>query len=168
MKHVFTIFFIIITFAATSQEVIYVDVAETSHTKLEVDSFSLADSLVYAAFNYEGVNYRYGGMGLDGMDCSGLICRTFSDLNIKVPHSSYSLSLLGEYIDADLLERGDLIFFKGRSANSVGHVAMVSKIENDLIYMIHSSTSRGVIEEVLQHNAYFMERWLFNRRIQKI
>lgn len=168
MKRIFTFFFIIIGFAAASQEAVYIDATESTYVNPNEDSdIRWADSLVKAAFIYEGVNYRYGGMGTEGMDCSGLICRVFSDLNVKVPHSSTSLSKIGKYIDADLLQRGDLLFFKGRSENSVGHVAMVSKVENGLIYMIHSSTSRGVIEEILQQSDYFMDRWLFNKRIQK-
>ena len=166
MKYVFTFFFIITGFAGLSQGVVYIDTTESTYlAPLEDSSSSIADDLVRTAFSFEGVNYKYGGMGRDGMDCSGLICRVFSDLNMKVPHSSASLSQLGEYVNADYLQRGDLLFFKGHSSNSVGHVAMVSKIVNGKIFMIHSSTSRGVIEEVLQDSEYFMKRWLFNKRI---
>jgi cell wall-associated NlpC family hydrolase len=167
MKQVLSFFFIIISCTASSQEQVYIDTPQSTYSNPVKDfiALSMADSIVKTAFQYEGVSYRYGGMSFAGMDCSGFICKVFSEFNIIVPHSSYALSKLGDYIGADFLEKGDLIFFKGSSANSVGHVAMVSKIVDGLIYIIHASTSRGVIEEVLQHSDYFMNRWLFNRRL---
>lgn len=165
MKHFFIFFFVIIGCYAKSQEVVYIDAMPTTDVEA-IDTMSFADSLLQAAFIYKGVRYQYGGMSSNGMDCSGFICSVYRDLNKNVPHSSTSLSQIGEKIPADLLEPGDLLFFKGRSANSVGHVAMVSKIKDGLVYMIHASTSKGVIEEILQHNDYFMARWLFNKRVR--
>ncbi|MCB0509744.1 MAG: C40 family peptidase [Bacteroidetes bacterium] len=129
--------------------------------------FKAQDSVLNQAFSYQGVPYKIGGMSQQGMDCSGLICKSFGALNLKLPHSSGELSKLGNYVEADSLQVGDLIFFKGRSMNtpSVGHVAMVSKLSNGFIYIIHATNSKGVIEEILQKNSYFMDRWLFNKRI---
>lgn len=127
--------------------------------------FSKLDSVIDMAMNYQGVRYRYGGMNFEGMDCSGLVCAAYEHVNIRLPHSSTTLSKMGEAIEADRLEKGDLIFFKGRNSSSVGHVAIVTRIVDGLIYIVHATSSRGVIEEVLQDNSYFMKRWLFNRRI---
>ncbi|MFT4968382.1 MAG: cell wall-associated NlpC family hydrolase [Chitinophagales bacterium] len=123
------------------------------------------DSVINMALQFEGVNYRYGGMSENGVDCSGLVCIAYGHINIPLAHSSSIMATMGMEVEADDLQIGDLIFFKGRTNNTVSHVAIVSKIVDGFIHIVHSTTSSGVIEEILQNNSYFMKRWLFNRRI---
>ena len=128
--------------------------------------FSKYDTVIDAAKEFDGVRYAYGGMDHNGMDCSGLVCTAFERVNHRLPHSSKQLAKMGVEVEADYLEKGDLIFFSGRTNKSISHVAIVSKIEDGLIHIVHATSSRGVMEEVLQNNSYFMQRWLFNRRIE--
>lgn len=162
-------FFLLFLTNSYSQDSLSISIDELSiEDSLSIPtSLKVQDSVLIQAFSFKGVPYKIGGMSQQGMDCSGLICKSFGALNLKLPHSSGELSKLGTYIEADSLQVGDLLFFKGRSinTNSVGHVAMVSKISDGLIYIIHATNSRGVIEEILQKNTYFMDRWLFNKRI---
>ena len=123
------------------------------------------DSVINRALQFEGVNYRYGGMSENGVDCSGLVCIAYDHINIPLAHSSSIMDAMGMEVEADDLQIGDLIFFKGRTNNTVSHVAIVSKIVDGFIHIAHSTIRRGVIEEILQNNSYFMKRWLFNRRI---
>lgn len=181
MRLLLTYFFILLGFNAIAQEFQQVD----SSGKPEKDSIvtissgsfftaSVLDTVYYTKFDtivnvakeYDGVRYKYGGMDSDGMDCSGLVCRAFASVNHSLPHSSKQLAELGVEIEADFLEKGDLIFFGGRGNKSINHVAIVSKVENGLIHIIHATSSRGVMEEILQENKYFMDRWLFNRRVE--
>lgn len=147
-----------------SQDSIYISNLDTTFFYSAIQ-LTKQDSIVDKALEYNGVRYAYGGMGRNGMDCSGLICLAFKNVNIEVPHGSSSLAQMGESIEADNLAKGDLIFFQGRSSNSIGHVAIVSKIVDGLIYIVHATSSRGVMEEILQYNDYFMKRWLFNKRL---
>lgn len=130
-----------------------------------IKSPSKIKTILETAKQYHGVKYKYAGSDYNGMDCSGFICTAFQSADIHLPRSSSAIALEGEYVEADYLQTGDLIFFKGRSASSIGHVAMVSKIEDGSIYIVHATTSRGVIEEKLENNTYFLNRWLFNKRI---
>lgn len=143
-------------------------VAISDSTVLEETSllqFSKFDSVVEKALSFQGVNYRYGGLSAKGLDCSGLVCLAYNHVNIALPRSSSALASIGTPVEADYLQKGDLIFFKAYQSNSIGHVALVSKIAEGLVYIVHATSSQGVIEEVLQENAYFMKRWLFNRRL---
>lgn len=126
---------------------------------------SIIQLVLETGSNYINTPYKYAGTSKNGMDCSGFVCTAYKGADIALPHSSGEIAKQGVYVTADNLQPGDLIFFKGRSSGSIGHVAMVSKIVDDLIYIIHATTSRGVMEEVLQHSDYFNKRWLFNKRI---
>lgn len=165
MKHFLTYFFILFFYFASAQDSLYIIPRDTQI--VNTTNTSKIDQIINTALGYKGVRYSMGGMSYNGMDCSGLVCTAFKNANISLPHSSGSIASLGKYVEADYLQKGDLIFFQGRTSSSVGHVAIVSKIVDGLIYIVHSTTSRGVIEEILQNNAYFMNRWLFNKRIEE-
>jgi cell wall-associated NlpC family hydrolase len=165
MKHFLTYFFILFFYSLSAQDSLFylpidTQIVNTSNT-------SKIDEIINTALGYKGVKYSMGGMGYSGMDCSGLVCTAFKNVDINLPHSSGSIADLGKYVEADYLQKGDLIFFQGRTSSSVGHVAIVSKIVDGLIYIVHATTSKGVIEEILQNNTYFMSRWLFNKRIEE-
>lgn len=112
-----------------------------------------------------GAGYQMGASGNGRFDCSGLVNYVASKYGHKIPRSSSDIAKLGHYVEVDSLRPGDLIFFQGRYANSIGHVAIVSDIRGGNIYILHATTQRGVIEEILQKNEYFMKRWLFNKRL---
>jgi cell wall-associated NlpC family hydrolase len=157
MKHLIVIpffFFAVNSFAQLD--------STTTQTQIYQDSL---DFLVNYGCQYIGAGYKYGGSGLDKFDCSGLVSYIAAKKGHKIPRSSSEIAKHGEYIEADSLRPGDLIFFQGRTSNSIGHVAIVTEVRNGDIYILHATTHQGVIEEVLQKNAYFMRRWVFNKRI---
>jgi peptidoglycan DL-endopeptidase LytE len=67
--------------------------------------------LVQAGFEMIGVRYRFGGSGLSGIDCSGLVKTLFSKFNIDLPRSSKEQFKQGQKVNRDELEIGDLVFF---------------------------------------------------------
>ena len=60
----------------------------------------------------------------------------------------------------DAIRPGDLIFF-GDSSNSINHVGIAAG--NDRF--VHASSSRGVVDDSLQENSYFRNRYVFARRV---
>ena len=148
-----------------AQDSLYILDGDTIIVTEQKASSHKVNAIIGTAKKYFGVKYRYGGGDYNGMDCSGLICTAYESADINLPRSSSAIAQHGEYIEADYLQSGDLIFFKGRSSTSIGHVAMVSKIIDGKVYIVHATTSRGVIEEKLENNSYFMKRWLYNKRI---
>jgi peptidoglycan DL-endopeptidase LytE len=87
--------------------------AESAGTDKPANSQALTTrlQLVQAGFEMIGVRYRFGGSGLSGIDCSGLVKTLFSKFNIDLPRSSKEQFKQGQKVDRDELEIGDLVFF---------------------------------------------------------
>lgn len=119
--------------------------------KVIVDSVAfkpkpLIDSLLEHAFSYMGRNYRRGGTGAIGFDCSGYTMTVFKHFGIKLPHTSAGQALIGFEVKPNQIQKGDLIFFRGRNRKSkrIGHVGIVITAKGEPVKFIHSSTSDGV------------------------
>jgi hypothetical protein len=107
------------------------------------------DLLVKTCKNYLGTPYKFGGVSKDGMDCSGLIYKSFIDLGSSFPRVSYKQADHFEEINKSDLRVGDLVYFKVNS-NRINHTGIISKIiTREQVYFIHASTSKGVIEDHL-------------------
>jgi cell wall-associated NlpC family hydrolase len=66
---------------------------------------------------------------------------------------------LGEKIELENALPGDIILFSGTDKNKsrIGHVGLVSKIENDELFFLHSSSSKkhyGVTETNFPQSGY--------------
>lgn len=129
---------------------------------------SALDSLFETAKKYLGTKYVYGGSSEKGFDCSGFIYYVFKQYNIELSRSSSALSQIGIPVLINELQEGDLIFFKGRNANSkrVGHVSLVTCKTENSFEMIHA-TNRGVVVDLYDDMSYYKKRFLFARRFLK-
>jgi cell wall-associated NlpC family hydrolase len=134
------------------------DTASVSNPKI--------DSILNVAKKQLGTPYGYGNNTTTRFDCSGLTRHCYSSVGIELPHSSAAQAKLGEKIKLKDAQKGDLIFFKGRSTRgkSIGHVAIVVSNENGEIHMIHA-TSRGVIIDHYNKSEYYTRRFVEVRRI---
>src|SRR5690625_855295 len=61
------------------------------------------------------------------------------------------------------LQPGDLVFFKNR--NKIDHVAIVSRVSRNKTWLIHSTTSQGVVETPLEDSVYWRPRVVTYRSI---
>ncbi|WP_423818103.1 C40 family peptidase [Salinimicrobium sp. TIG7-5_MAKvit] len=122
-------------------------------------------SIIDYALQFLGTQYKYGGTTPQGMDCSGLVYTSFLQNNIELPRSSRDMALLGDELELKQLKLGDLLFFKtDRRKKNINHVGLVVELDEDNIFFIHSSTSRGVIISALNEN-YWKEHFVMARRI---
>ena len=103
---------------------------------------------------WKSVNYRFGGLSKDGIDCSGFVYLTFRDkFDIELPRTTKQQLLSGQTIDdqADL-KAGDLVFFKtGIWQRHVGIYLEQKKF-------LHVSTRKGVIISRLD-NPYWRKKY---------
>lgn len=112
---------------------------------------NIADEIINSALEFSGTRYKFGGTTNKGMDCSGLMYVAFSNHDINLPRTSFSMAQEGEEIRLKEITKGDLVFFKtSRKAKNINHVGLVVAIDGDEIKFIHSSTSRGVIVSSLK------------------
>ena len=119
--------------------------------------------VVEVARTYSGTPYRSGGNDKSGIDCSGLICSVYSEIGIKVPRISWQQSEFGTEVGSiEEIKAGDWLFFVPEAGKEgyVSHAGIVTDVRNqDEIFFIHASTSRGVREDNL-FSTYFKGRFV--------
>lgn len=120
----------------------------------------LSFEVIKEAFKYEGVRYRRGGLSKNGLDCSGLVFKCFSELGVSLPRTSIAMAKSVLDIGDDEVQIGDLIFFKtNRRRNVINHVGIVTGIRGKEIKFIHASINRGVIESSTSER-YYADRYV--------
>ncbi|ADD07205.1 NLP/P60 protein (plasmid) [Natrialba magadii ATCC 43099] len=86
----------------------------------ETAGLGTGDEVVSIARQFLETPYEWGGMTSDGIDCSGLVRIAYAAIGVLVPRDADQQSTLGKAVDRDELEPGDLLFFPGHVAISLG------------------------------------------------
>jgi hypothetical protein len=97
------------------------------------------DEPLALARGFLGTPYVWGGLGRDGIDCSGLVHLSFRAVGSRVPRDAADQAALAVPV-ADP-RPGDLYFF-GRPDAKVSHVGFVTERG-----ILHASDGVGVVEE---------------------
>lgn len=119
--------------------------------------------IVNEAQKLVGSKYKYGGTSPRGFDCSGFTSYIYKMANIPIPRSSSAQSQQGDKITAGAAQPGDLLFFKLNRKGKISHVAMVISNNRGKLEVIHSTTSRGVIQERIDNSDYWAGKLLYGR-----
>ncbi|CAN1526465.1 invasion associated secreted endopeptidase [Flavobacteriaceae bacterium] len=120
-------------------------ISSTVSSAINIANEDLVNQLIESASGHIGTRYRSGGTTAAGFDCSGFMCSTFGGFDIKLPRSSIEQAQFGEKVNAENIQKGDLIFFKTNGRRHINHVGMVVDVVDGEIKFIHSSTHGGVI-----------------------
>ena len=128
--------------------------------------FNPNDIVITEAEKYLGIKYKYGGITDKGFDCSGFTSHVFSSIALALPHSAAEQSTMGIPVNMNQCQKGDLIFFKGRSAklNKVGHVGIVVENNDSVVKFIHASLHSGITISNL-NDPYYQKRYVCIRKI---
>lgn len=122
-------------------------------------------SIVDYAKTFSGTRYKYGGDSKKGMDCSGLVHRSFTDNNVSVPRTTTTLSTHGKWIDIKNIQVGDLVFFATKkNSRKINHVGIVTSTRTGHVEFIHASSSKGVMISSLA-NRYWYFAYVQARRM---
>ena len=126
-----------------------------------------ADIVIQRARSYLGTPYKWGGTTVLGMDCSGLLMRSFEAIDLYIPRTAKEQSKLGKAVDIHNLKKGDLVFFAAKKwKRKVTHAGLVTQVGGkDRVMFIHASSSRGVIEANLM-NDYYRKLFVKARRLK--
>ena len=118
------------------------------------------DSLTEVAYSYLATPYRFGGSSRQGIDCSSFVRNVFRELNIELPRTAREQYRLGDEVDPDELQSGDLLFFR-TYAKYPSHVGIYLGDHK----MIHASPrSRRVVITNLDA-PYFRSRFIGAKRL---
>lgn len=124
-----------------------------------------AFTVIETAKSYRGTPYRFGGTTRAGMDCSALVFHSYYSIGINLPRMSADQSKLGQKVNLNQIQPGDLLFFAtGKRKNQVTHSGIVTEVNKGDIRFIHASTSLGVTEDYLS-NRYWSGAFLFAKRL---
>ena len=91
------------------------------------------------ARGFLGTPYVWGGLGRDGIDCSGLVHLSFRAIGSRVPRDAADQAAAAVPVEDP--QPGDLYFF-GRPDEAVSHVGFVTEVG-----LLHASDGVGVVEE---------------------
>ena len=114
------------------------------------------NTVIRTARSYSGVPYKWGGTNRRGMDCSGLLYRSFESINMSIPRTSAEQSKMGKKVSIGEVQEGDLVFFAaGKKKRKITHVGLVTDVRNkNDVRFIHASSSKGVVEVNLLSRYY--------------
>ena len=132
----------------------------------KISKTNTVNSVIGNARTYIGTPYKWGGNDKKGIDCSGLLVRSFESVGMKLPRTTSQQIDLGKKVSLKKSKEGDLVFFAfGKSKRKVTHVGLVSNRKyNSDIKFIHASSSKGVIETQLIRD-YYLNR---KRKIKRV
>jgi cell wall-associated NlpC family hydrolase len=118
----------------------YVASNDLSLEKVERPCNHMHTDPIAVARRFLGRAYVWGGRGGAGIDCSGLVQRSFAESGFAVPRDSdLQREHFGQFVDPANASAGDLIFFPG-------HVGILTANDN----LIHATRHHGsVVEEPL-------------------
>ena len=132
-------------------------VKATNHASSTINYSEAVKKVVDNAKQFDGVRYKYGGTTKKGMDCSGLVYKSFKLENIAIPRTTAGLSKTGNWVDIKEVQQGDLLFFATKKkSRSINHVGIVTDSRVGNVEFIHASTSNGVmISNLAERYWYF-------------
>jgi cell wall-associated NlpC family hydrolase len=117
-------------------------------------------TLIATAMSFRGTPYRNGGSDPSGFDCSGFVQWVYAQHGRALPREVRDQYRIGQEIDPDDVEPGDLVFFEtvSRGASHVGIALGGGEF-------IHAPSSRGVVRVERYTGSYWGPRWVGAKRV---
>ncbi|MCR5612148.1 MAG: C40 family peptidase [Treponema sp.] len=118
------------------------------------DAARLRSEIVKKAKSYIGCPYKTGAIGPDMFDCSGLVFTVFREAaGIQLPRSAKAIYSAVKIVSTDLIEEGDLVFFKTTGDGTISHVGIYIG-RNQFIHAASDGSNTGVIASSLTEKYY--------------
>ncbi len=111
-----------------------------------------------------GTDYQYGANGPYQYDCSSFTKYVFSKEGITLPRVSKDQAKVGQYVRANELQKGDLVFFDSKKSSEVSHVGIYLSRG----YFIHASSSQGKVTISNLNSNYYSRHFKWGRRVTNL
>ena len=118
------------------------------------------DKLLSKAKEFLGTPYGLGNKNSDRTDCSGLTQQVFGQFGLSLPRTAAEQAQLGENVDPDDLQVGDLLFYRTYKSDP-SHVAIYAG--NGQI--IHASYTAKKVQYDSIDKEYYKQRFLYAKRL---
>lgn len=137
--------------------------ASTTTTRLQ-DLTTRASELAVQALSMIGIRYKYGGTAPEsGLDCSGLVRYVFKESwGKELPRTSEEMSRLGEKVNTQELQPGDLVFYN-TLRRAFSHVGIYLGDNR----FIHAPSGGGQVRIESMDMSYWKKRFNGARRISQ-
>ena len=113
------------------------------------------ENAIATARSYVNTPYRWGGSTRSGIDCSGLIQKSYKTIGVNLPRTAKEQSKVGNKRSWQGIRAGDIVFFKFKQkGNKWFHTGIITSVSKTQIKFIHASSSKGVIESNLLSDYY--------------
>ncbi len=128
---------------------------------------ALRQEIVDYARQFVGTKYKSAGKTPAGFDCSGFTGYVMGKFGIQLSASSKYQENDGIPIKLSETRPGDLVFFRRDKSSTVFHVAIVLSNDEDGIFLVHSTSGRGVVIDNLNESSYWKAKYATARRVIK-
>ncbi len=119
------------------------------------------ETIEHVAKSLLGTDYQYGANGPYQYDCSSFTKYVFSKNGITLPRVSRDQAKVGQYIRANELQKGDLIFFDSKKSQKVSHVGIYLDRGN----FIHASSAKDQVTISNLNSNYYKKHFKWGRRV---
>jgi len=153
-----TYWFLILCLAITANHCKPFTKAETTKkpTPATTRETSFRKNIVTYAAKYKGSKYTPAGKKPEtGFDCSGFTSYVMDNFDITLSPAAREQVKQGKNRSIRDAKPGDLVFFRRSSSEPIFHVSLVKSNNGKSLIVIHSTTSRGVIEEDVLSSTYW-------------
>lgn len=134
------------------------------HQVRHVNSYgttSKGEAIEHVAKSLLGTDYQYGANGPYQYDCSSFTKYVFSKNGITLPRVSRDQAKVGQYVRANELQKGDLIFFSSKKSSGVAHVGIYLGRGN----FIHASSAKDQVTISNLSSNYYSKHFKWGRRV---
>lgn len=128
----------------------------------KVTNSRIGKEIVAFAQRFLHTPYVWGGTQSAGFDCSGYIYYIFKQHGIELPRMADEQFLVGMPVQKNQLQEGDLVYFSTYEPGP-SHVGIYIGSNR----FIHASSAAGMVTVTPLDKAYYVERYLGARRVQR-
>ncbi|WP_428770164.1 C40 family peptidase [Treponema sp. HNW] len=113
---------------------------------------ALREKVIRSAKQYVGVPYRYGGLSVTGMDCSGFIYTVAREAaQVQLPRTAAAMYSFCRIVNDAKKEAGDILFF--RDGGKITHAGLYIG-NNQFIHAVSDGPNTGVIVSSLNQTTW--------------
>lgn len=127
---------------------------------------AVRSTLVSQAEELIGIRYKYGGnTPREGFDCSGFVKYLYDAQGLDIQRVSRDQARQGKQIRQEQAQAGDLVFYRRGKNQPVFHVSMIVAAAPRELWVIHPTSSRGVIRENILASSFWKPKIYSIRRM---